>query len=88
MNLIQGTKPAGRKFNRLLDVVVTILKYNKSTIDHAIYIKLFSDGSISYSSVYNYHVLNTTNNKTVFPELRNMFEEAFEIKVQEAYVLK
>ena len=27
MNVIQGTKPAGRKRNILLDAVVTILKY-------------------------------------------------------------
>ena len=38
MNGIQGTKPAGRQWNRLLDVVVKILDYKKSTIDHAIYI--------------------------------------------------
>ena len=29
MNVIQGTKPAGRHWNRLLDAVVTILKYKK-----------------------------------------------------------
>ena len=36
MNGIQGTKPSGRQWNRLLDAVVTIIKYNKSTIDHDI----------------------------------------------------
>ena len=41
MNGIQGANPAGRKWNRLLDAVVTILKYKKITIDHAIYIKVF-----------------------------------------------
>ena len=40
MNVIQGTKPAGRQCNRLLDAVVTIFEYKKSTIDHAIYIKV------------------------------------------------
>ena len=44
MNVLQGTKPAGRQCNRLLDAVVTILEYKKSTIDHAIYIKVFDDG--------------------------------------------
>ena len=44
MNGIQGTKPAGQQWNRLLDAVVVILKYNKITIYHAIYIKVFSDG--------------------------------------------
>ena len=33
MNGIQGTKPDGRKWIRPLDAVVTILKYNKITID-------------------------------------------------------
>ena len=42
-NGIMGTKPAGIQWNYLLDEVVTILKYNKITIDHAIYIKVFSD---------------------------------------------
>ena len=36
MNVIQGTKPAGRQWNRLLDAVVTILRYKNITIDHAI----------------------------------------------------
>ena len=41
MNEIQGTKPAGIQWNRLLGAVVTILKYKKSTIYHSIYIKVF-----------------------------------------------
>ena len=36
MNGIQGTKTSGRQWNRLLDAVVAIIKYKKSTIDHAI----------------------------------------------------
>ena len=32
-------KPDAQKWNRLLDAVVTIIKYNKITIDHVIYIK-------------------------------------------------
>ena len=36
MNVIQGTNPAGRKWNILLDAVVTSINYKKSTIDHAI----------------------------------------------------
>ena len=43
MNEIQGTKPAGRKYNRLFDAVVTIIKYKKSTIDHDIYINTSCD---------------------------------------------
>ena len=77
MNRIQGTKPDGRKWNRLLDAVVTILKYKKSTIDHAIYIKVLYYGTVSYVTVSTDNVLNTTNNETAFPELRIFFEEAF-----------
>ena len=69
MNGIQGTKPAVRQWNRLLGVVVTILKYKKSTIDHAIYIKFFDDGTVSYLTVSTDDVLNTTSNKNTFPEL-------------------
>ena len=64
MNVIQGTKPAGRKWNTLIYAVVTILEYNKSTIDYAIYIKVFTDGTVSYIIVYTYDVLNITNNDT------------------------
>ena len=62
MDLIQGTKPSGRKYNRLLDAVVTIPKYKESAIDQAIYIKLFSDITVSYIIVSYYDVLNTNNN--------------------------
>ena len=43
MNEIQGGKSSGRKWNRLLDAVVITLKYNKITIDRAIFVKVFSD---------------------------------------------
>ena len=36
MNGIQVKKPDGQQWNRLIDAVVTMMKYNKSTIDHAI----------------------------------------------------
>ena len=42
--------------------MVKILKYNKSTIGHAIYIKVFADGTVSYLTVSKYYFLNTTNN--------------------------
>ena len=61
MDGIQGTKPAGWKLNRILDAVVTILKYKKIIIDHAIYIKVFTDGPFSYFTVSTDDVLNTTN---------------------------
>ena len=43
MNGIQGKKKAGREWNHLLDTMVTIIKYKKIAMDHAIYIKVFSE---------------------------------------------
>ena len=63
MNEIQGTKPVGRQWNRLLDAVVTIIKYKNSTIGHAIYIKVLTDVTVSYLTVSTDDVLNTTNNE-------------------------
>ena len=77
MNGMEGTKPYGIKWNRLLYAVVIILKYNKITIGHSIYIKFFSDVTLSYIIVSTYDVLNATNNDTVFPELTRVFEEHF-----------
>ena len=61
---IQGTEPDGQPLNILLDAVVTILKYNKGTNDHAIYIKFLSDGTVTYLKASNDDVINTTNNET------------------------
>ena len=88
MNLIKGTKLAGQKWNELIDAVITILKYKKSTIYHTIYIKVFSDGKVSYLKVSTDDILNTTNNETEFPKLTRFFEEYFEIKSQEGSVSK
>ena len=63
MNGIQGKKTDGRQWNRLLDAVVSILKYKKITIYHAIYIKVFTDGTVSYITVSTDDIFNTTNNK-------------------------
>ena len=49
-------------------------KNKKITIYHAIYIKVFSDGTVSYFTVYTDDVLSTTNNDTLFTELRRVFE--------------
>ena len=88
MNGNQGTKPAGRKLNRLLDAVVTILEYKKSTIDHAIYIKGFDDGTVPYRKSSIDDIINTNNNENTFPELTRVFKEHFEMKVQEGSVIK
>ena len=83
-----GNKPSGQQQNSLRDEVVKSIKYKKSTIDNAIYTKVFSDGTVSYRAVYTDDVLNNTNNEESFPELTRVFEEAFGIKVQEGSVLK
>ena len=59
-----------------------MIKYNKITIDHTIYIKLFSGVTDSYPTVYTDDVLNTTNKDTAFTELKREFEEHFEMEVQ------
>ena len=80
MNRIQGTKPAGRKWNRRFGAVVTTLKYKKRIFDHAIYIEIFSDGTISYLTVSTDDVLNTTNNETAFSELTRVLKNTLRLK--------
>ena len=62
--------------------------YKESTIYCAVEIKVLSGGTVSCIPVSSYDVINTTNNNTAFPELRELFEGLFEIKLQEEYVLK
>ena len=52
------------KWNLILDSVVTILKYKTIIIYHAIYIKVLYNGPMSYITVSNHDVINTTNNET------------------------
>ena len=69
-------------------MVVTLIKNKKSTVDHAIYIKLFSDKNFPYLTASTDDVLNTTNNDTSFPYLKKVFKYDSDIKTQEEYVLK
>ena len=62
MNGIQGRNPAGQQWNTPLDTMVTVPKYKKITIDHDIYIKAFSDGTISHFIFSTDDVLNTNHN--------------------------
>ena len=64
MNVIQGTKPDGRQWNRLLDAVVIVIKYKKIVIDNTIYIRVLSDVTVSYLTVSTGDALNSTNNET------------------------
>ena len=67
MNAIQGKKPSLMQWNKILETVVTITKYKKSTIYNSIYIKVFSEKNVSYLTVSTDDVLNTINNDTAFP---------------------
>ena len=64
MNGIQVTKKTRRQWNILIDAVITIIKYKKVTIDHIIYIKFSTDGTVYYLKISTDYVLNTTNNET------------------------
>ena len=55
------------------------MKYNKITIYHDIYIKVFSDGTVYYLVFSTDGVLDTTTNDTEFPELRIVFEESLRL---------
>ena len=77
INEIQGTKPSGRQCNRLLNAVVKINKYNRITIDHAIYIKFFSDVTVPYLTFSTNAFLDIINDETYFSELRRVFEKVF-----------
>ena len=64
MDGIQEKKTSGREWNQLLDALVMISKYKKSSIYYVIYIKVFSDGKVSYLTVSTDDVLKTTNDET------------------------
>ena len=68
--------------------MVKIFKYKKSTIDHAIYFKVFTDGTVSYIIVSTDDVINITNDEKAFPELTIFLKENLDMKVQEGSVLK
>ena len=75
MNGIQTIKPASRKCNRPINAVVPIMKYKKSTIEYAIYTKVFSDITVSYLMVYTDDVMNTNNKETEYTDFKRVFEE-------------
>ena len=88
MNGIQGTKSSGRQWDRILDTLVKNIEYKKITIDNYLYIKVFTDGTVSYLTVSTDDVINTTNNKTEFTELTIFFKEHFDMKAKEGSVHK
>ena len=47
----------------------SILKYNTSIINYAIYIKLFSGVTVSYLTVFTDDVINTMNNETALNKI-------------------
>ena len=66
MNGIQVTKPLVWHWKRPLDTVVKNIEYKKITIDHAMYVKIFSNGMVSYLTMSRGVVLNTRNNDVTF----------------------
>ena len=48
MNGIQGNKPEGRKWNRIIHAAVKIVDYNKSTLERGIYVKIYYNSTVSY----------------------------------------
>ena len=56
--------------------------YNKTNAKgyiHALYIMVLSGVKVSYLIFSTDYVLSNTYNETAFPELRKLFEEAFDI---------
>ena len=49
---------------------------------------VFFYGTVSYLTFSTDDFLSTTDNETKFTELRRSFEDSFEIKAQEGYILK
>ena len=74
MNGIQGTKPYGIQWYRLLGVVNTIVKYNKIIIDDEIFINFFSGQNYSYLTVCTDDVLNAIKNDTAITEPKKVSE--------------
>ena len=68
--------------------MVRIIKYKKIVIAHAIYIKVFSNGTVSYLIFSTGGVLNNTNKESEFTELKRFFKEHIEMKFQEGSILK
>ena len=60
--------------------MITIIIYNNSTIDHGIYVKVFTDGTVFYLTVSTYDVLNTTDNEKLFTELTRVLEKSLRQK--------
>ena len=61
MNGIKSNKPAGQHWNILLDSVVKMITYKIITINHAIYVNLFSSSIWYYLTVSMDVVLNANN---------------------------
>ena len=55
-----------------------IISYKSSVIDYSIYVKLFSNGTVSYLTFPIDDLLYTKSNDNGFQELKNVFEETFE----------
>ena len=64
------------------------LRQNENiSIDNSIYIKVFYDGNVPYHMVSVDYFFKTTNNEIAFLEITRVFEEHFQMKVQEVFFL-
>ena len=55
--------------------MVAIIKYRKIKNDHAIYIKVFYGGTVSFLPIFTDDVLNVNNNETAFTEIRRVLKK-------------
>ena len=64
------------------------MKNKKMKIDLDIYINALFNRIVPYLTVYSVDIINTANNETAFPKLIRVFEECFEMKFQEGFLLE
>ena len=80
INDIQETKPAGRQWNPLINSVIKIIIYKKSTIYHDTSIMISSYVTVSCLTVTTDNVLNIDHNETTFTELRRLLKNILILK--------
>ena len=61
MHGIQSNKPSDIQCKIILYALVKLISYKRSTIYHAMYVKIFYHGKVSYITVSMVDVFNTTN---------------------------
>ena len=83
LNALMEFKEQNQPSDNIIDSLMQwlqLLDIRKKTIIHAMYIKVLYDVTVSYPKVSTDDVLNTTNNKTEFTELRRVFKKILRLK--------